>query len=186
MATVTSTRYTEGFKESILQKYFRSDLNFKEFCVQEDLPYSTAYGWKRKYDKSSLMRNRAKNKKQSQPIIVVTSGESLKAQSLSPQEKLQVIASTLTMTEEELGDFLRSKGLLSTDLESWKNEFYSSQQKKKCGRPKLDPEVVKLRQREKDLERNLKRKDKALAEMSARVVLLKKSHEIWGLPEDEE
>jgi len=81
---------------------------------------------------------------------------------------------------------LRSKGLLSTDLENWKKEFYSSQQKNKGGRPKLDPEVAKLKKREKTLERDLKRKDKALAEMSARVVLLKKSHEIWGLPEDEE
>lgn len=179
MITRAATSYTQGFKESILQKYYRSDLSLKEFCTKQDLPYTTVYGWKKKYAINSLM-----SKSNDQNTNTVIAGESLNAQSLKPEEKLKIIASSVTMSEEERGSFLRSKGLLSTDLENWKKEFYSSQQKKKGGRPKLDPEFVQLRDQKKALEKDVKRKDKALAEMSARIVLLKKSHEIWGLPED--
>ena len=54
------------------------------------------------------------------------------------------------------------------------------------GRPKLDPELVELRAKEKELSRDLKRKDKALAEMAARIVLLKKSNLFFGGTEDDE
>ena len=43
-----------------------------------------------------------------------------------------------------------------------------------------------LKKEKNALSKNLRRKDKALAEMSARVVLLKKSHLIFGVDEDEE
>jgi hypothetical protein len=43
-----------------------------------------------------------------------------------------------------------------------------------------------LRADKKELEKDLKRKDKALAEMSARVILLKKSHLLFGVNEEDE
>ena len=102
----------------------------------------------------------------------------------TPEKKLQIIAQTLSMTEHELGEFLRANGLHSAELEEWKQNFYSSQ--KTVGRPKLDPELVALRAEKKSLTSDLKRKDKALAEMSARIILLKKSRLIWGDGEDDE
>ena len=51
---------------------------------------------------------------------------------------------------------------------------------------KLDPELVELRNKEKELSQDLRRKDRAFAEMSARIVLLKKSRLIWGDGEDDE
>jgi hypothetical protein len=55
-----------------------------------------------------------------------------------------------------------------------------------AGRPKIDPELVELRAREKELSKDLKRKDRALAEMSARVILLKKSRLLFGETEEDE
>jgi transposase len=43
-----------------------------------------------------------------------------------------------------------------------------------------------LREENKALKKELYKKDKALAEVSARVILLKKSRLLWGEPEDEE
>ena len=88
------------------------------------------------------------------------------------------------MPENELGEFLRSNGLHSSDLEQWKQDFYSSQ--KSPGRPRIDPELAELRTKEKVLTKDLSRKDRALAEMSARVILLKKSHVMFGISEDED
>jgi transposase-like protein len=107
-----------------------------------------------------------------------------KSKEWTPEAKLKAIAETLTLTENELGEYLRANGLHSSDLEQWKQEFYSSQ--KGPGRPKLDPELAELRAKEKELAKDLKRKDRALAEMSARIVLLKKSRLIWGDGEDDE
>ena len=90
------------------------------------------------------------------------------------------------MDEQELGEYLRSNGMHSSDLQSFRDDFIDSKKKDKRGRPALDPEIHNLRKEVKSLNSNLKRKDAALAEYSARVILLKKSHEIWGTNEDDE
>lgn len=102
----------------------------------------------------------------------------------TPEDKLEAIIKTATMTENELGAYLRANGLHSEEIEQWKQDFYSTQKSK--GRPKLDPELVELRNKEKELSRDLRRKDRALAEMSARVILLKKSRAIFGESEEDE
>lgn len=107
-----------------------------------------------------------------------------KSNDWTPEKKLEVIIKTAAMTENQRGEFLRSNGLHSSELEQWKQDFYSSQQA--AGRPRVDPEVIKLRNKEKELSKDLRRKDRALAEMSARVILLKKNHLIFGETEDDE
>ena len=99
-------------------------------------------------------------------------------------EKMEAIIETAKMSENELGEYLRSKGLNSCDLENFKKEFISNAPCR--GRPKLDPEIVELRKNNTELKRDLNKKNKALAEMSARVILLKKSHLLWGEHEDDD
>jgi len=131
-----------------------------------DINPSTLFSWKRKYANSSLM-------KKSKTINDWTS-----------KEKLQALLDTAGMSEQDLGAYIRSNGLYSSDLETFKKELSSDSQSK--GRPKLDPEVVNLRKRNKTLESELRKNKDALAEYAARVILLKKSHEIWGVNEDDE
>jgi transposase len=131
-----------------------------------DLAPSTLYTWKKKYANDSPMK------------------KSTKIESWTPEKKLEVVIKTYSMHDEELGEFLRSNGLHSSDLDTFKKECLPSANSK--GRPRLDPEVVELRKQVKTLNSNLKRKDAALAEYSARVILLKKSQEIWGANEDDE
>ncbi|WP_145999998.1 hypothetical protein [Endozoicomonas acroporae] len=52
-------------------------------------------------------------------------------------------------------------------------------------RKALTVEQKKDKQTIRKLERELKRKDKALAETAALLVLTKKAREIWGEPEDD-
>lgn len=102
----------------------------------------------------------------------------------SPEQKLNTIIKTASMKENELGEFLRRNGLHSSTLEEWKQAFLLGV--RSVGRPQKDPEIYNLRKKEQELERELRRKDKALAEMAARVILLKKSQEIFGGTEDDE
>jgi len=90
----------------------------------------------------------------------------------TPEKKLDAVIKTASMTEQELGKFLRSNGLHSSDLDSFKEEPTAAIPSR--GRAKLDPELVALRSENKKLSKDLKRKDATLAEYSARVILLKK------------
>lgn len=103
----------------------------------------------------------------------------------SPEEKLQIIIETASLKDNQLGDYLRKKGLHSSQLEEWKQDAFAGM-KSSPGRPKKDLEVVELKNKEKRLEKELHRKDRALAEMSARIILLKKSRLIWGDAEEDE
>jgi transposase-like protein len=116
--------------------------------------------------------------------LLTMSNSDKKSKNWTPEETLVILQETSSLAEHELGEYLRKKGLLSAQLKEWR-EIYASMFKK-AGRPKLDPEITALRKEKKELERDLRRKDKAMAELSARVILLKKSHEIFGVKEDDE
>ena len=100
------------------------------------------------------------------------------------EKKLQVIIETISLNENELGEYLRKNGLHSSDLKEWKRDCLSGM--KDVGRPKLDPALVKSKKKEKELQKDLRRKEKALAEMTARIILLKKTQLLFQDEEDDE
>lgn len=161
--------YSESFKENAVKKLLLPGSGGLSATAKKlNIPPTTLFGWKKKYANNSIM-NGKKDKSTNQ---------------WSAEEKLEAVIKTASMSENEFGEYLRANGLHSSDLEAFKKELISSIPAK--GRPKLDPEIVELRKANKQLERDLKRQTTALAEQSARIILLKKSHEIWGVEEDEE
>lgn len=146
-------------------------LGFSESAKSLGVPVTTLYGWTQMYATVGVMKKSAP--KSMSP-----------KKALTPEEKLQAIINKFSMTENEYGEYLRSNGLHSADVENFRNEFFLISKEK--GRIKQDPAITLLRKENKDLQSDLNRKDKALAEMSARIVLLKKSHLLWGDPEAEE
>lgn len=160
------TKYPEKFKQQAVEKLLNAGLGLKQTAESLKVPQATLYGWKQKYATDVVMVNDKKKKK------------------WTAEEKLNAIIKTAPLSESDLGEYLRKHGLHSSDIASWKVEFLQGIQS--TGRPRKDAEVFSLRKDKKLLERDLNRKNKALAEMSARVVLLKKSHEIFGVSEDDE
>jgi len=159
--------YSEEFKQSSIQKLLSpGSPGLSATARKIGVKPSTLFSWKRKYANQSLM-------KKEKTINEWTF-----------EEKLKALLETASLSEDELGAYLRSNGLYSSNLESFKKEILDAAPEK--GRPKLDPEVTELRKQKKRLERDLTKTKNALAEQSARIILLKKSHEIWGVPEDEE
>lgn len=157
-------KYSEEFKRSTIQKILMpGGPSIPEMAVKTGAHPTSIRDWMKIYGKSSTMK---------------------KTKEWTPENKLEAIIKTASMSERELGEYLRANGLHSTEIEEWKQEFYSSV--KGPGRPKIDPEVSQLRNKEKELTKDLQRKEKALAEMSARVILLKKSRAIFGEQEDDE
>jgi transposase-like protein len=157
--------YSEDFKQMIIQKVMMpGSPGIIQISEKNGVHHDSVRRWIRSCGNESTMKKPNKLR--------------------SPEQKLQAIIETSSMTENELGEYLRKNGLHSADLNEWKVECLSGF--KSPGRPKKSSEVVELRKEKKELKKNLHRKDKALAEMSARVILLKKSHEIFGDSEDDD
>ncbi len=99
----------------------------------------------------------------------------------TPEEKVQVVMEAMKVAEEDLGEFLRSKGLHSVELENWRKLVMEAAQSafsnpKKAKRHGASPDAKKI----KALEKKIRRKDKALAEAAALLVLQKKSKRSGG------
>jgi len=94
------------------------------------------------------------------------------------EEKLDAILEYEKLGEEERGKYLRERGLHSIHIERWKEEIIEGLKSSRLNRKDLRDKKIK------ELERELRRKDKALAETAALLVLKKKAQDIWGEPGD--
>ena len=105
------------------------------------------------------------------------------AQQWSTAEKLRVVVETSELAGEALGEYLRGHGLHQAQVERWRADA-----KEAFERPRTDGQAgqtAAARRRIKELERELRRKDKALAETTALLVLRKKLNALWGDGDDD-
>jgi transposase len=94
-------------------------------------------------------------------------------------EKLRVIGAAAALSDEELGEFLRREGIHKAQLDEWRAAAAAGLEKPRK-ESKASPEAKRVKQ----LEKELRRKEKALAEAAALLVLKKKAQEIWGDEDD--
>ena len=97
----------------------------------------------------------------------------------SVAEKLRVLSAAQDLDEAALGALLRREGLHAPQLAEWRAAAEAALGAR-IARPGPSPEVERIR----DLERELRRKDRALAETAALLVLKKQAQEIWGDADD--
>src|SRR5262249_48623407 len=105
-------------------------------------------------------------------------GARRRAQDWTSEQKLRVVLESLKLSEEELGAFLRREGLHEADLREWRESALEA----------LEPaskKRTKETKRVRELEKELRRKEKALAEAAALLVLQKKVQAIWGAGDDD-
>ncbi len=79
---------------------------------------------------------------------------------------------------------MRTEGLHTQHLENWRNQFKMSLIPGRKSATDRD-ELIKNRLRIKELEKDLGRKDRALAEATALLILKKKAELIWGIADNE-
>ena len=102
---------------------------------------------------------------------------------LSQSDRLEHLLLTATLDETELGAYCREHGLYSFQIPQWKNEFMTQNNNQK--KPDNQSELNALREENKQLKQDLRRKEKALAEAAALLILKKKADLLWGDLEDE-
>lgn len=95
-------------------------------------------------------------------------------------ERAQAVLAASQLGEEELGEFLRRQGLHREQLDEWKVALEEA-----LTQPQRSRRASGDAKRIKELEREVARKDKALAETAALLVLKKKMALLWGEEDDD-
>jgi transposase-like protein len=171
-----SNSFTDSFKIQAIEKALnrQEGISIKDVAENLGIGHSTLQKWIRQ----------AKNQQLNQPL----DGESnavtkeKRPQDWSVEERLNMVISCGSLDDEELSRRCREKGIYPHHLKQWKGEFIK--QKPASSIPKSQNESKQLKDEIKSLQKELRRKDKALAETAALLVLQKKVNEIWGSSED--
>lgn len=104
-------------------------------------------------------------------------------QDWSIEEKLDLVIRCGSMSEVEINQLCREQGLYGHHIKQWKEELGSG-----CMMSKQTPGAAENRQlkvENKALKKELRRKEKALAEAAALLILQKKANHLWGYDEDD-
>lgn len=102
----------------------------------------------------------------------------------SAEEKLQIVLEAASLSDDELGAFLRRHGVHEAQLIEWRTVVMQASKEALDGARK-PPKNAREAKKIKALERELRRKEKALAEVAALLALKKKADQIWGDEDDD-
>jgi transposase-like protein len=165
-------RYTEGFKKQMIQKMLGPPGRSASSLAEEiGSPHkSTLSKWLR--DAGSIGGMGKKKNREGKSIREWTA-----------PEKMEVLLQAASLSEEELGGFFRERGIYEAQLRQWRAEALDGLSMGK-GNNDVSAQLSAERKKVKELERELRRKEKALAEAAALLVLQKKIQARWGDGED--
>ena len=139
--------------------------------------HSTLSRWLENHGRVDSMAQRRTNDKAgagSSPVPI----RQKRPEDWTPGEKLRAVMEASQLDDAALGEWLRRKGLHATHLQQWRDAVTCAAEEALAGtKPKRSTADGK---RIKELERELKRKDAALAETAALLVLRKKANTLWG------
>lgn len=159
-------RYPAERKEAILKKMAPPmSTTIPELAEQEGITATTLYNWR----KQARARGQVLPSRSTQP------------DQWTSQEKFQIVLETAPMNEAELSAYCRERGLFPEQVEAWRDACMNANDEAAA-------QAKQLRQARKaeQMERELHRKDKALAETAALLALSKKAEAIWGTTNDED
>ena len=169
--------YSQIFKDKMIRKMTGPDaISATALSRQVDISQSTLSKWLRNagVDSSYVYPNN-----NSKSIRMTDSTKPRRPQDRSPEEKLKIIIEADSLEDDQLGEFLRKKGLHETHLEQWRMQMLDALHNGRLAPKKTKPRTTDTK-KIRELEKELRRKEKALAETAALLVLKKKVHQIWG------
>ena len=160
--------YPKELKDSVTARMLPpNNISVPELVRETGIPKDTLYTW------------RSKARKGSTPALAMAPRE------LSSEEKFNIVLETASLNEIELGAYCRRKGLFKPMIDTWR-ETCKQAHSPLAPKAKADRTAIRTQKKKiKRLEMELRRKEKALAEAAALLILQKKVRDLWEDPEDE-
>ena len=100
------------------------------------------------------------------------------------RDKFAAVLETAAMNEADLAEYGRKRAVFPAQIKAWRMACEQANDWDRTSTAKMSQATREERKRIKELERELARKDRALAETAALLVLRKKLAAIWGEGED--
>lgn len=148
--------YSFGFKEEMIRKVL-SGRRVQEIAVEAGIAEWSLRRWIKQRGNCNLM------------------SEKFSPRGFSLIKKHSLVLESLTLTEENLGEWLRKNGIHSDHLIKWKEEIMDAMETN----TKEKTEIKKLQEDIFSLKKEIERKDKALAEAAILLTLKKKYSHLW-------
>ncbi len=166
------SRHSSEFKEQALSKARqRGSRTLKSVADELNLSLGTLKGWLKLSAKHTAGSPHAANLPGDVP-----------SRQWSPAQRLLALNQSHTLTGSALHAWCREKGLFEHQLKQWRESFCAPAPEQRQANAALREMQVKHDQ----LQRELRRKDKALAEAAALLVLQKKFQALWAQQELED
>lgn len=160
-------KYSIGFRNGVLKKVLPPENRpIKDVAKEYGITEQTIHNWMQQLKSGKLK---------------ITAEES-SPNFRSTAEKFRLVLESRSIPEDTMGQWLREHGLHSEHLPLWEQEIAQVMAEKS---DKAKENMAQLAKENKRLKKELARKEKALAEMAALLVLKKKADEIWGDKEDD-
>lgn len=154
------TRYSEERKAAVLDKLLPPhNLTVAQVAAQEGISEPCLYNWR----KQARLEGRP-----------VPGSRKPTPDDWPSQDKFAVILETASLNAQELSEYCRAKGLYPEQIDRWKQTFIQA-----ADHVKPETGTKESRKKIQQLEKEIRRKDKALAEAAALLVLQKKFQALW-------
>lgn len=163
-------RYSNEQKEAIIQKMMPPhNCSVKRLAKETGISDATLYTW----------RKQAKGRGN------VVPGDGKNPENWSAEDKFATVLETAQLNQAEMSEYCRKNGVYVEQVMQWKQACLNATSSQKELEKQALIQSKADKKRIKELEKDLQKKEKALAETAALLVLRKKANAIWGESEDE-
>lgn len=159
--------YPKELKESVFKRLAPPNAEKVPALAKElNIPKNTLYTWRAK-------------------VLKESSTTSKKASKWDSKDKFQVVLETASLSELETSKYCREKGIHLEELNNWVKQCQNANNTRFEDPQELKENLKNEQQKIKKLHKELRYKEKALAETAALLVLRKKANAIWGEPKED-
>ena len=168
-------KYSPAFKAQAVEKALLrgDDVSQSEVAASLSIAESTLSKW------ISRSKDNALELKQDGHPTGRAVGQEKRPQEWTREERLNMVLSCHALSEEAASERCRAQGIYPHHITQWKQDLMSQ-----STTVSKSSELKTLKSENRLLKKELNRKERALAETAALLVLQKKVHAIWGSDED--
>jgi len=157
--------YSPGRKAAVLKRMLPpNNMAIRQLSKEEGISEGTLHAW----------RSQARGKGRLLPDADA-GGECW-----SSRDKFAAVLETAALNDTDLAEYCRKRGLFPAQVAVWRTACEQANDWDRVSTARIGQATKDEKKRIKGLERDLARKDRALAETAALLVLRKKASAIWG------
>lgn len=170
------SQYAAERRESVVRRLLvPGEISMAELSRETGVSTWTLYNWRRQaIEKGETVVGNAKHR-----------GPGPSSERRTAGAKLAIVVESAALNEVELAEYCRKKGLYVEEVKRWRAASEQAVAGGMVSASVLRAALTAEKKRNKALERELRRKERALAETAALLTLRKKAAAIWGEGEDE-